>query len=1181
MRRNKLYSISAFLVGSLASGSVLAQDKLNDTEWIKPMMMLLVDTSGSMEKLPTASGQTSESLPNCASTNMSLKKSRWTIAVEALGGVLDGFSCTPEDRKGASYLTPLQYDYGYFLPHHKMSFTTQRKDGILDQYEGQVKFGIMTFDGVMTTSDAPGFVPFTSYTKGGVYGNSLMALAGMYSYPDESAAHSTTLDTPVNAFGWKPLAFPGCDKLYGMNAGVRRESKGDSDPVPGAMISFGDNKESVEELGAVNANIKKSLLSVRPFGGTPTAAMLDDFRYYMRNHPDVKNDRFYECRKRQAILLTDGAPDALYRSKTYVKDARYQCDILASDPNGATLRATCPVVNGTRVCQCPYDTEVNLVNRLIDEDGLGMLHVVAFSVPDAEALNQLNLIAQAGSKKSTQPRDAIQATNMSQLRDAIDSILSEGRPQATSRTVPAIANGGKTVTLGGVQYQITAGFRVGKTDKDYWQGRLFRQRTGCTGATPSTAALDENAGDMFHETLNDRSASDRSIQTIAPDADKVSGSLYAATQDPNAWFQSKVNVVRPDGTNFTTAAPAASAAAQGVSQLSLASFTKFDAALSQNYFRDANKNGTNYETADRDAVVAYVRGSSSTRTGAKLGDIYHSNPLVLPPLVKGSADLTTYDPRLNAFYNTLLASSYGTDGRPGVVFVATNDGLLHAFNLDKWTSKGGTVVQAGEEMWGFVPPALFGTLNLAATMAHYETFDGSPVVKDVIVATDTTPATMKTVLVIAVRGAPAYVALDVTTPESPKFLWQRSFPNFGKTVATPAIAQVNVKWGTGDQTRAVAILPGGAGTQSTTANGCTQDVDGRGLAPNSARTQVRCWNTPGRALYVVDIATGATVQEFDARHFASPLTGSVAIDGESLGLTRAAYLTDADGVLWRLSMRSNDPSKWRVAPIWDLFAGSATAVDGGTLQPAPTPAWDAGRVATYPPMLTRNPSTGNMTILVGTGDIDNLVDVRTNRIVSLEETRKVENGELGPGTMTANWALQLAPYESVTGPMLVLDDHVYFTTFKGPAPGTSKCSMGESKIVGVHVRTKQGPTSGLPKAAPLVQSPNGCTVTSPSCDIWYYPTSAKTDLLVGLSMARAPVCVTAKNADPNATSGMGRVTSVDQAGGGAYQLRTNVAGTGGSAMTGSGTAGDAQRQLTQTLPVSNSARSVGWASSIE
>ena len=105
----------------------------------------------------------------------------------------------------------------------------------------------------------------------------------------------------------------------------------------------------------------------------------------------------------------------------------------------------------------------------------------------------------------------------------------------------------------------------------------------------------------------------------------------------------------------------------------------------------------------------------------------------------------------------------GSWRRKGVVYVAANDGMLHAFNAD-----------TGAEMWAYMPRMVFPNLHKLAT-ASYATFheffvDGSPQVMDVY---DKVSSAWKTILVGGLnKGGRGYYALDITDPDSPKGLWE-------------------------------------------------------------------------------------------------------------------------------------------------------------------------------------------------------------------------------------------------------------------------------------------------------------------------------------------------------------------------------------------------------------------------
>lgn len=86
-----------------------------------------------------------------------------------------------------------------------------------------------------------------------------------------------------------------------MNGGARSAATPE-----GGLISVGND---VSDPVLINASIQASLNAVRPYGGTPIAAMLDDARYYFQTNVDVGDptsvpggDPFYQCRARYALL---------------------------------------------------------------------------------------------------------------------------------------------------------------------------------------------------------------------------------------------------------------------------------------------------------------------------------------------------------------------------------------------------------------------------------------------------------------------------------------------------------------------------------------------------------------------------------------------------------------------------------------------------------------------------------------------------------------------------------------------------------------------------------------------------------------------------------------------------------------------------------------------------------------
>ncbi|MGH8855501.1 MAG: pilus assembly protein, partial [Telluria sp.] len=99
--------------------------------------------------------------------------------------------------------------------------------------------------------------------------------------------------------------------------------------------------------------------------------------------------------------------------------------------------------------------------------------------------------------------------------------------------------------------------------------------------------------------------------------------------------------------------------------------------------------------------------------------------------------------------------------RAGTVYVAANDGMLHAFASAN-----------GEELWAYVPRITMKKLHVQASVNygtnHQYTVDGSPEVADVQIGGE-----WRTVLVGGLNaGGRGYYALDVTDPEQPRSLWE-------------------------------------------------------------------------------------------------------------------------------------------------------------------------------------------------------------------------------------------------------------------------------------------------------------------------------------------------------------------------------------------------------------------------
>jgi type IV pilus assembly protein PilY1 len=133
------------------------------------------------------------------------------------------------------------------------------------------------------------------------------------------------------------------------------------------------------------------------------------------------------------------------------------------------------------------------------------------------------------------------------------------------------------------------------------------------------------------------------------------------------------------------------------------------------------------------------------------------------PLYVGRPAFRYADENYGAFRDDLQVN------RKGMLYVAANDGMLHA--LDAAT---------GAEVWAFIPAAVLPTLyKLADTQFGQQStylLDGSPVAGDICPGTAPVSCTASAWRTILVGGLGAagreFFALDVTDPDKPKPLWR-------------------------------------------------------------------------------------------------------------------------------------------------------------------------------------------------------------------------------------------------------------------------------------------------------------------------------------------------------------------------------------------------------------------------
>lgn len=372
-----------------------------------------------------------------------------------------------------------------------------------------------------------------------------------------------------------------------------------------------------------------------------------------------------------------------------------------------------------------------------------------------------------------------------------------------------------------------------------------------------------------------------------------------------------------------------------------------------------------------------------------LGDVFHSSPItVTPPVPTFLCDLGVATQCTSSLYaSKLTPGGYAAYAayvdthkyRTQFALVGANDGMLHAINagndtvdaqgVHRWDS--GT----GDEMWGFVPPDLLPKLQRYAVGERHELFvDGTPLVRDIWV--DGSGATsadgrkqadeFHTIAIVTEReGGRSYVALDVTSPQSPRYLW--TWPKPGTTEALAA----------GESWSDVAPGPPPIGPIAM------DDPDGP-LTVNGVRARERYviavgggWDPAmlrGRSLHVLDAWTGEPIFRFarndatsatDPRTHLFPIAAPVSmLDTDADGLFDAAVAPDTGGQVWTIAMQVPGKDTDADGRIDNWFGARAFVQFKGQAMRSRSPFFQPAAAAVLP--------TGEVRVFVGSGQRDNM-----------------------------------------------------------------------------------------------------------------------------------------------------------------------------------------------------------------
>jgi type IV pilus assembly protein PilY1 len=464
----------------------------------------------------------------------------------------------------------------------------------------------------------------------------------------------------------------------------------------------------------------------------------------------------------------------------------------------------------------------------------------------------------------------------------------------------------------------------------------------------------------------------------------------------------------------------------------------------------------------RDDVINFINGVNPL-TGQRrnqMGDPLHSQP---------------------------VSFIYGPGLRDGLLFVATNDGFLHALNAE-----------TGVEEWVFLPQEFLDDqiqlLDNGALPGKHYAIDG-PMRIQMIGDNDGVLETgEKVYLFVGMRrGGDFYYALDITVRNDPQLLWRRDsvqWTGLGESWSPPVPTRVKI-----GSTEYHALVVGG---------GYEADQDNDATSTDNT----------GNSIYIVNSTTGNVLW----RGAKSGGTQNFAVSGRSMDYSFPSeikvidldgdrfmdrmYAADMGGQVWRFDVTNGNAAG-------ALIAGGVIAQLGTAGDPSPT--LGENRRFYYSPDVafvnTRLQNfihigigSGHREHPLGTVNSDRFYALRDKNVGHMNQTAFngltiITDGALRPIT-TANttmlatdpgWRFDLSPGEKVLAEARTIANEVFFTTFRpGSVAGACQPQPGFNRLYrmsvfnGAPVTNLDGSAANTPLTMSDLYVENTGTISSTS-----------------------------------------------------------------------------------------------------
>lgn len=691
-------------------------------------------------------------------------------------------------------------------------------------------------------------------------------------------------------------------------------------------------------------------------GWTPLAESLYEAKSYYKGEASAFNSVTYtspieaECQKNFVIIVTDGMSTQDRDGVLQTICTNGDCDADGFEPAGDPAKNYNN--NGSDylddVAKYLYDNDMS--SAFSDKQNV-ITYTVGFGLggSNAGAVKLLNETAKNGNDPLLNSQ-AFLSNDQQELQEALTQIMAKIFEVNTSFVAPVVPVNPENKVYSGERVYI--GFFKPSTT-GFWNGNLKKYGLG-VNSSGNLEILDKNGVLATDPANGEFLASAISYWTTLADGKDVDeggvgGQLLTRSTARNIYTYLGADANLTGSTNlFDTGNTGITAAILGVA-----------------------------DNTEKNNLINYVHGEDSySNPGNKrdwiLGDVLHSKPLVV------QYEKYTFD----------TSNETNCSVNKTIIYVGGNDGMLHAFkDCD------------GSELWGFIPPDKLGHLKYLTSSAHAYFADGTPkaYIYDANKNGNLTESGDKVILVFGERrGGQYYYALDVTDPNSPKFMWRLAgaaaganagllkagsatiatgsatwFTELSETFSDPIISKVKLS---SSDKRAVMFISAG------------YDNDNQDLEPPSIASS----DTKGRGVYVIEIAdissgspsftnSGNKLWGYTNADNTSNMTNSIpstlrAIDVNDDTYIDRLYVGDTGGKIWRFDVKGAI-SNWTGRLV---FASNTAASDKRKIFYEPAATFEADRY--------NNPFT---MVFFGTGDREHPIRTNTNDTTNPAQTDRM------------------------------------------------------------------------------------------------------------------------------------------------------------------------------------------------